>query len=247
MRDDSGQQMPREVSSNPYAHWEERYPGHRAFGYLCTYAPLEVLHATGFAPVRLLSLSSSVSRANAYLPGFCCALARGVTERMLTGELRFLQGVLFAHGHKFGGHSLYIKDGKLKYVYNFLGENEQMITSNVNVPTGKCVLGVEFVKEKYVAIRNSPVPNQCIGTATLYINDKKVGELKGMTTQLGKFALCGEGLNIGREGGAPVTYDYPGEQPWAFTGGVLKRVIVDVSGELYVNFELEAAAMMSRD
>jgi hypothetical protein len=157
------------------------------------------------------------------------------------------QGVLFAHGHVFGGHALYIKDGKLKYVYNFLGENEQTITSSADVPTGKCVLGVEFLKEKYVAIRNSPTPNQCVGTATMYINDQKVGEFKGMMTQLGKFALCGEGLNIGREGGAPVTFDYPGELPWAFTGGALKRVIVDVSGEPYINFELEAMAMMSRD
>jgi hypothetical protein len=157
------------------------------------------------------------------------------------------EGVLFAHGHSFGGHALYVKDGKLKYVYNFLGEKEQMITSDIAVPTGKVVLGVEFVKEKLQAIRNSPTPNQCIGTATLYINDQKVGEYKGMATQLGKFALCGEGLNIGRDGGAPVTFDYPGPQPWAFTGGVLKRVIVDVSGEEYHDFELEAAAMMSRD
>ena len=114
------------------------------------------------------------------------------------------------------------------------------MVSNADVPTGKCVLGMEFVKEKYVAIRNSPVPNQCVGTATLYINDQKVGEFKGMTTQLGKFALCGEGLNIGREGSAPVTFDYPGAQPWAFTGGVLEQVIVDVSGEEYQDLELEA-------
>ena len=30
-------------------------------------------------------------------------------------------GVLFAHGSPFGGHALYLKDGKLKYVYNYLG------------------------------------------------------------------------------------------------------------------------------
>jgi arylsulfatase len=156
-------------------------------------------------------------------------------------------GVLFAHGHVFGGHALYIKDGKLTYVYNYLGENEQMITSDIDVPVGKCVLGMEFTKEKLNKIRNSPVPNQCEGTATLFINDKKVGEYKSMFAQLGKFALCGEGLNIGREGGAPVTLDYPGEQPWAFTGGTIKQVIVDVSGEEYRDFELEAAAMMSRE
>ena len=30
-------------------------------------------------------------------------------------------GVIFAHGSRFGGHSLFIKDQKLYYVYNFLG------------------------------------------------------------------------------------------------------------------------------
>jgi arylsulfatase A-like enzyme len=156
-------------------------------------------------------------------------------------------GVLFAHGHHFGGHALYIKDGKLKYVYNFLGENEQMITSDMDVPTGRCVLGVEFVKEKLQAIRNSPVPNQCVGTATLYINDRKVGEFKGMCTQLGKFALCGEGLNIGRDGGAPVTDDYPNGRPWAFAGGTIQQVVVDVTDEPYKDYQLEMAGVMSRD
>jgi arylsulfatase len=99
------------------------------------------------------------------------------------------EGVLFAHGHHFGDHALYIKDHKLKYVYNFLGQNEQMLTSDVDVPTGACVLGVEFVKESLRAIRNSPVPNQCVGSAALYINDTKVGELKEMYTSSAN-SLC---------------------------------------------------------
>ena len=37
------------------------------------------------------------------------------------------EGVLFAHGCLFGGHSLYIKDGLLKYVYNFCSLIEQKI------------------------------------------------------------------------------------------------------------------------
>jgi arylsulfatase len=115
------------------------------------------------------------------------------------------------------------------------------------VPVGKCVLGVEFAKEKVQAIGNSPVPNQCVGTASLYIDEQKVGERKGMCTQLGKFALCGEGLNIGRDGGAPVTLDYPGDQPWAFSGGTIERVVVDLSDEPYKDYELEMAAMFSRD
>jgi hypothetical protein len=35
--------------------------------------------------------------------------------------------------------------------------------------------------------------------------------------------------------------------PWAFTGGTINRVAVDVTGEPYVDLEREAVAMMSRE
>jgi hypothetical protein len=35
--------------------------------------------------------------------------------------------VLFAHGSRFGGHALYLKDNRLHYVYNFVGITEQRI------------------------------------------------------------------------------------------------------------------------
>jgi arylsulfatase len=44
-----------------------------------------------------------------------------------------------------------------------------------------------------------------------------------------------------------VTGDYPGAAPWAFTGGTINRVAIDVSGEPYVDLEREAVAMMARE
>jgi arylsulfatase A-like enzyme len=149
-------------------------------------------------------------------------------------------GVLFAHGAQFGGHALYLKDGKLKYVYNYLGLAEQMVVSDKAVGAGQHVLGIEFTKDDITA-------GAALGTVTLYVDDLAVGELKNVKTQLGKFSGCGEGLNIGRDGGAPVTADYPGDRPWALGGGTLTRVTVDVSGEAYVDLEKEAVAMMKRD
>ena len=84
------------------------------------------------------------------------------------------------------------------------------------------------------------------GTPTLYHGDHKVGE-GAITTQLGAFAIAGAPLLVGRHGGEPVTDDYPGERPWAFAGGTIKQVIVDVSGEHYIDLEKEAVAMMSRE
>ena len=46
-------------------------------------------------------------------------------------------GVLFSHGARFGGHALYVKDRKLKYVYNFVGDKEQIVESTKEIPTGQ--------------------------------------------------------------------------------------------------------------
>ncbi len=147
-------------------------------------------------------------------------------------------GVLFSHGARFGGHSLYVKDGTLKYVYNFVGDKEQMIESSKAVPTGKHILSAVFVRE------GTSMPTT--GTLTLYIDDEAVGEGKIMT-QPGNFSLVGEGLNVGKDPGEPVTDDYSGQRPYAFTGGVIKQVIIDVSGEPYVDLEKEAIALFARD
>src|SRR5262249_37399597 len=53
-----------------------------------------------------------------------------------TIETEEAEGVLFAQGSRFGGHALYIKDRRLKYVNSFVGELEQIVESTEDVPTG---------------------------------------------------------------------------------------------------------------
>ena len=147
-------------------------------------------------------------------------------------------GVLFSHGARFGGHSLYVKDRRLKYVYNFVGDREQMVESTVEVPTGRVILGATFTRE------GDGMP--ATGTLSLFIDDEQVGK-GGIMTQPGNFSLVGEGLNVGRDPGEPVTGDYAGTRPYAFTGGTIKEAIVDISGEQFVDLEMEALAMMKRE
>jgi arylsulfatase A-like enzyme len=147
-------------------------------------------------------------------------------------------GVLFAQGSRFGGHALYIKDRKLKYVYNWVGVFEQVVESTEPVPTGRHVFSASFERE------GDAMPAE--GTLTLHIGDEKVGEEK-IKTQPGKFSLAGEGLNIGREGGEPVTDDYPGEYPWPFVGGTIERAAIDVSGAPFVDLAAEAKMAFARD
>jgi arylsulfatase A-like enzyme len=151
------------------------------------------------------------------------------------------QGVLFAHGSRFGGHSLYVKDNRLHYVYSYVGSLEQKIVANEELPTGDdLILSAAFEKE------GEDPPGVAVGTLSLFHGDIKVGEGR-IKTQPGKFSLAGDGLCVGRDSSDPVTPDYPGDAPWPFTAGTIKRVAVDVSGEPYVNLEREAVALMSRE
>jgi arylsulfatase len=151
------------------------------------------------------------------------------------------EGVLFAHGSRFGGHALYVKDGRLHYVYNFVGMFEQMVVATDEVPTGEdLILSASFDKD------SEDPPGVATGILSLYYGDRKVGEGR-IKTQPGRFMISEEGLCIGRDSAEPVTDDYPGERPYKFTGGTIKRVGVDVSGEPYMDLEREAHAALMRE
>jgi arylsulfatase A-like enzyme len=151
------------------------------------------------------------------------------------------QGVIFAHGSWFGGHALYVKDNRLHYVYNFIGMFEQKIDATEDLPTAEnLILSASFDKD------GEDPPGVATGILSLYHGDRKVGEGR-IKTQPGYFELAGEGLCVGRDSGAAVTDDYPGDSPHRFTGGTIKRVAVDVSGDPYLDLEREAAAMLARE
>ena len=124
------------------------------------------------------------------------------------------RGALFAQGSRFGGHTLYVKDNRLRYVYNFVGMVEQQIVADADLPVGKnLILSASFVKD------GQEGPGVATGILSLYIGDKKVGEGR-IKTQPGLFG-SGTGLTVGRSARA-VTSDFPGERPWRFTGGTIQ-------------------------
>ena len=75
-------------------------------------------------------------------------------------------GVLFAHGSRFGGHSLFIKDKKLFYVYNFLGIPPEQKFVSQELRPGKYTLGVEFTRESAGKFKES------LGKTKLYVNEQ---------------------------------------------------------------------------
>ncbi len=149
------------------------------------------------------------------------------------------EGVLFSQGARAGGHALYIQDGRLHYTFNWLGEDEQTVSSDADVPTGAHVLTAEFQKTGDDAHTHSAT-----GTLTLYVDTEAVGSGEVMT-QPGMFGLSGSGAAVGRGNGSSVSSDYEG--PFPFAGGTIERVVIDVSGDHYVDHEKEVLAYLARD
>jgi len=147
-------------------------------------------------------------------------------------------GVIFAHGSRFGGHTLFIKNKKLYYVYNFLGIKPEQKFVSPELKPGKYTVGMEFIREK--AGKNS----ESLGKTKLYVNDKVVAEGQ-MKTQSGKFTLSGDGLCVGYDSGDAVSKEY--KTPGTFKGGRILFVGVTVEKTQYLDLEKEAAAAFARD
>jgi arylsulfatase A-like enzyme len=147
-------------------------------------------------------------------------------------------GVIFAHGSRFGGHALYIKDKKLVYDYNFLGIKPEQKFVSPELTPGKHLLGMEFDRERAGQYHES------LGTTKLYVGDKVVAE-GPMRAQVGKFTLCGDGLCIGYDSGDAVSDGY--KAPGTFTGGTIKIVQVTVGKEQFLDLEKLGAAAFAVD
>lgn len=118
-----------------------------------------------------------------------------------------------------------------------MGEKIQKVSSDVEIPTGRHVLAAAFEKT------GDDPTGSAVGTVSLYIDTTLAGSLE-ILTQPSWFGFA-DGLSVGRNSGSPVSPDY--RPPFAFSGGTLDRVAVDVSGEEFIDHEKEVLAYIARD
>jgi arylsulfatase len=148
------------------------------------------------------------------------------------------EGVLFAHGSRFGGHALFLHEQRLHYVYNFLGIPPEQTFASDRLEPGRYVLGMEFTRE------SAGEHGESHGTTRLYVNDEVVAE-GPMRTQLAYFTLCGDGLCVGRDSSDAVSGLYRAPAP--FKGGTISHVEVNVGADQYLDLEKEALAALARE
>ncbi len=149
------------------------------------------------------------------------------------------EGMLICQGGRFGGWALYVKGKRLKYAYNYAGITSHIISADRDIPAGSCRLCYEFEKKSEPDFMKGKGAG---GIVRLYINDDKVGEAEIPVTSAICYDIPGN-LACGGDEGEPVVDDYT--TPFKFTG-VIKQVIVDVSGEPVVHHEMQGRIAMAR-
>ncbi len=149
------------------------------------------------------------------------------------------EGALLSAGDVQGGFALYVQDGKLHYVYNYVGSAFYHVESNVPVPEGRHTLRFEFeVTGKPDIAKGKGAP----GRGQLYIDGKLVGDTDIPVTMPLAIGLAG-GMVCGADPGSPVWDKY--KPPFKFTGKI-HGVTVDVTGELIKDAEAEVRMLLAR-
>ena len=125
-------------------------------------------------------------------------------------------GTLLAQGGRFGGWSLYVKDGVPAYDYNFLGLQRSSVAASKPLAPGKARIRLDFAYDG-----GGPGKG---GLATLFVNDEKVAEGRIANTQAGMFS-ADETADVGIDLGTPVVEAIGSEARSRFTGRIPKVTV----------------------
>jgi len=126
-------------------------------------------------------------------------------------------GVIFAEGGRYGGFSLYVKDGTLTYENNAQAHVHDRLTAPL--PAGNVEISYEFVASPDTGAL-PPGPHPRDGKGTLSVNGKVVASSD--IHSFGTF-MYDETFDVGADLGSPVSDAY--QVPNAFTGTIDKIVL----------------------
>jgi hypothetical protein len=120
-------------------------------------------------------------------------------------------GAILAQGGRFGGWSLYMKDGKPAYTYNFLGLSRYTVTAPQALPGGAATVALDFAYDGGGAGKG--------GKATLYVNGKAVADGRVEKTQPNIFS-ADETADVGIDNQTPVAEGIGVGAETRFTGKI---------------------------
>jgi arylsulfatase len=119
-------------------------------------------------------------------------------------------GVIVTQGGSVGGWTLYFKDGKLKYCYNFFGIEHYFAEASAAISPGKHQVRMEFAYDGGGLAKG--------GNVTLYYDGKSIGKGRVEKTQPMGYS-ADEACDVGSDTGSPASPDY-GPTNNRFTGTI---------------------------
>ncbi len=122
-------------------------------------------------------------------------------------------GAILSQGGRFGGWSLYMKDGKPSYTYNFLGLARYTVVAPQALPSGHATVILDFAYDGG--------GNGKGGKATLFVNGKSVAEGRVEKTQPNIFS-ADETADVGLDNQTPVAEGIGIGAATRFTGTIDK-------------------------
>jgi len=126
-------------------------------------------------------------------------------------------GVILTQGGRFGGWSLYLKDGKPAFTYNFLGLDRYTVEGGQKLPQGAATVKLDFAYDGDGLGKG--------GLATIYVDDKAVGNARVEQTQ-GYIFSADETADVGLDNQTPVAEGIGyGPEETTFTGKIHKVVV----------------------
>jgi hypothetical protein len=139
----------------------------------------------------------------------------------ITAELEIpaagASGVILAQAGRFGGWSLYFKDGKPAYAYNWIGRETYTVAASQPLAPGEAQVRLDFAYDGGGRGKGA--------TATLSVNGQKVAEGRIANTNPIMFS-ADEAADVGVDEGTPVTEAYTAAG--SRFNGKIKKVTVDV-------------------
>ena len=125
------------------------------------------------------------------------------------------EGVILACGGMTGGYSMFIKNGRLYYDYNFL-DGVHYVLESPPLPKGEVDVRFNFIRTKPFG-----------GKGELYINGVKVDEVEMPQMHISTYSLA-ETFDVGLDTGTQVSRMYTDPFPY---NGTLDRVVITVSDD----------------
>ena len=179
------------------------------------------------------ALASAVGRPDLMAGRTSLTLAEGMTGMMenvfigvknksktITAEVEVpkggANGTIIAQGGRFGGWSLYVKDGVPAYDYNFLGMQHATVAATKPLPPGKATIRFDFAYDGGGVGKG--------GAGTLFVNGEKVAEGRIERTQP-MFFSADETADVGIDLGTPVVEAIGAEAKSRFTGRIPKVTV----------------------